>query len=567
MDRISVVSDVLVIGSGAAGMMAAKAAADKGAQVVLVDKSIIGRGGATVLAQMTVAVALGEAEQDSIQTHFEDTMNGSRGLADPAIVQAIVERGPELINELERYGVKWAKTAEGIRSQVVAPGHTRRRCVYVDILNTGGATSAGLRKAIWKNPLIARHKNIMITKIVVEQGKAVGAIGFEFETLKLVKFTAKSIILATGGLTEIYARNSASANMTGDGFMLAAEAGAQLRDMELIQFFPIAHLYPPLVGIDPIMWDPFRYKLGGQLLNGLYEEFMDKYNNEVSGVYTASRDQTSFAIFNEVKEGRGSKHGGAYLDFTMVEEHKIKEAFGPTIDLLARQGVDLTKDYVEVAPMAHFTMGGIKVNPQMETTVKGLYACGELIHGMHGANRLSGNALTEAFVSGRIAGEQGSTTSEALCEWSETLIDEEEKRLKQIWYPKDVTKDEQSMLSIKHELQHIMWVGAGALRSAEKLEKAKEELQQLYKKCRETALAPTTSFALPLLEKLELENMIKLSEAIIAGAHRRKETRGAHVRLDYDQTNDEAISFIYERINKAEWKLEEVRVAQNLVEG
>jgi succinate dehydrogenase / fumarate reductase flavoprotein subunit/fumarate reductase (CoM/CoB) subunit A len=325
MEPLHLQTDVLVVGSGAAGLMAARAAADEGARVILTDKSLISRGGATILAQMTVAVALGEAEEDSTEIHFEDTMKGSRGLADPKIVRAVVERGPEVILEAEGYGVKWARTPDGKRSQAFAPGHSKARCVYVDILNTGGATAAGLKKAIWKDEKIQRLKNVMITKVVVENGRAVGAIGFEMEEYRPISIAASSVILATGGLTEVFERNSASANMTGDGFVLAAEAGAEVRDMEMVQFFPIAHLFPPLVGIDPIMWDPFRYKLGGRLLNGFKEEFMDKYNGEVAGKYTAARDQTTLAIFREVEAGRGTPHGGAYLDFTMVPEDKLKE--------------------------------------------------------------------------------------------------------------------------------------------------------------------------------------------------------------------------------------------------
>ncbi|WP_214626434.1 FAD-binding protein [Paenibacillus agaridevorans] len=560
MKPLYVQTDVLVIGSGAAGMVAAKAAADKGSRVVLADKSIIGRGGATVLAQMTVAVALGEAEEDHPDIHFEDTIKGSRGMADPDIVRTIVDRGPELINELEGYGVKWARTAEGIRSQVVAPGHSRRRCVYVDILNTGGATSAGLRRAIWKDKAIERIKNIMITKIVVEDGRAVGAIGFSIEQLQPVKIDAKAIILATGGLTEIYERNSASANMTGDGFVLAAEAGAELRDMEMVQFFPIAHLHPPLVGIDPIMWDPFRYKLGGRLLNGLQEEFMDRYNNETSGVYTAARDQTSFAIFSEVKEGRGTPHGGAYLDFRMVPEPKLKEAFGSTIDLLSRQGIDLTKDLVEVAPMAHFTMGGIKINTQMETTIEGLYACGELINGMHGANRLSGNALTEAFVSGRIAGEQAARLQTSVT-WSDERVEEEFARLEDLWHPRQVAQDEGSMLAIKHELQKVMWEGAGPLRTEEKLVAAGQQLAALRDRVIRTALAKSSAYVLNLVEKVELLHMIMLGEAIVEGALLRKETRGAHVRLDYEQSYKQPVSIQYKWHRDGAWELQSHRLS------
>ncbi|TVY09259.1 FAD-binding protein [Paenibacillus cremeus] len=565
MNPLHIQTEVLVIGSGAAGLMAAKAAASEGAKVVLVDKSLVGRGGATILAQMTVAVALGEAEEDSPDIHFEDTMKGSRGMADPEIVRTIVDRGPELIREVEGFGVKWARTPDGKHSQVVAPGHSRRRCVYVDILNTGGATSAGLRKAIWKDASIERMKNIMITKLVVEDGQVIGAVGFAMEQFQPVTIAANAVILATGGLTEIYERNSASANMTGDGFVLAAEAGAELRDLEMVQFFPIAHLHPPLVGIDPIMWDPFRYKLGGRLLNGQQEEFMDKYNSEVSGNYTAARDQTTFAIFKEVEAGRGTPHGGAYLDFRMVPEEKLKEAFGPVIDILRNQGVDLTRDMVEVAPMAHFTMGGIRVNSSMETTVPGLFACGELIYGMHGANRLSGNAITEALVSGRIAAEVAAK-AERQPDASERLQSElakELQRLEQFWHPREVDKDEVSILSVKHELQKLMWEGAGPLRTEAGLSRAAELLRELSERVEGIALAKQSYFALTLVEKLELVHMIKLSEAIIMGAQARRETRGAHVRLDYDQAYADAISTQFQLEANRQWTMKEMTLSES----
>ncbi|MBM6997734.1 FAD-binding protein [Paenibacillus sp. DXFW5] len=562
MGPLHLQTDVLVVGSGAAGLMAARAAADEGARVILTDKSLISRGGATILAQMTVAVALGEAEEDNPEVHFEDTMKGSRGLADPNIVRAVVERGPEVILEAEGYGVKWARTPDGKRSQAFAPGHSKARCVYVDILNTGGATAAGLKKAIWKDEKIQRLKNVMITKVVVEEGRAVGAIGFEMEAYRPISIAASSVILATGGLTEVYERNSASANMTGDGFVLAAEAGAEVRDMEMVQFFPIAHLFPPLVGIDPIMWDPFRYKLGGRLLNGQMEEFMDKYNGEVAGKYTAARDQTTLAIFREVEAGRGTPHGGAYLDFTMVPEEKLKEAFGPVIDILRNQGVDLTKDMVEVAPMAHFMLGGVRVDEAMHTRVPGLLASGELIYGMHGANRLSGNAITEALVTGRIAGE--TAAREKRNELDEAAVrrafDREMERLTQFWHPVPVDRDTASLQTFKRKLQQIMWKGAGPLRTESGLQEALEDLRALREELNSISLAKQDKFALSLFEKLEAANMLKVSEAIVLGALERKETRGAHVRLDYDDTLTQPSSYSYVLNEAGEWVVSEIQL-------
>lgn len=561
MDKLHLRTDVLIIGAGAAGMMAARAAADEGADVILTDKSLIGRGGATILAQMTVAVALGEAEEDNPQIHFEDTMKGSRGLADPAIVRAVVERGPEVILEAESYGVKWARTPDGKRSQAFAPGHSKARCVYVDILNTGGATSAGLKKSIWKDKQVKRLKNIMITKIVVEEGRAIGAVGFEMEQFRPVSIAASSVILATGGLTEAFARNSASANMTGDGFVLAAEAGAEVRDMEMVQFFPIAHLFPPLVGIDPIMWDPFRYKLGGRLLNGNEEEFMDRYNGEVAGKYTAARDQTTLAIFREVEAGRGTPHGGAYLDFRMVPEDKLKEAFGPVIDILRNQGVDLTKDMVEVAPMAHFMLGGVRVDDQMHTRVPGLLASGELIYGMHGANRLSGNAITEALVTGRIAGETAARELGAVDEAAvQQALDAEIAALERFWHPQPVERDTASLQAFKRKLQLVMWQGAGPLRTESGLREALKAVEGLQQELNEISLARPGKFALSLIEKVEAANLLKIGEAIILGALERKETRGAHVRLDYDDTLDIPYSSSFEMSGDGRWQLKQIEL-------
>jgi succinate dehydrogenase/fumarate reductase flavoprotein subunit len=556
---IDITTDVLVIGAGAAGMMAARAASDAGSSVTLVDKSLIGRGGATIMAQMTVAVALGDAEPDSPDIHAEDTIAGSRGLADPAIVHAITDRGPELIREVERYGANWARTPDGRHSQVVAPGHSRRRCVYVDVLRSGEAVSAALRKANTHDPHIRRLNNVMVTRLVQDDNAVVGAVGFMLEQLAPVHIAARAVIVATGGLTQVYARTSASAPMTGDGMMLAAEAGAELRDMEMVQFFPIAHLYPPLVQLDPIMWDPFRYKLGGHLLNGKLDEFMDRYTGEAPGRYTATRDQTTLAIFQEVAEGRGSPHGGVYLDFRMVPLDALHEAFGPVIDILARQGIDLTRDMVEVAPMAHFMLGGIRVDPAMRTTVDRLLACGEAIYGMHGANRLSGNAMTESLVTGRIAGE---TAARMRREHDIALVTRagryEWERLATFWHPRPVDHDEIPVGALTARLQNLMWTGAGPLRTGPRLEEALAGIESLTHEAETVALGPEETFPYSKQEKVELRTMLRLSEAIVRAALARRESRGAHVRLDNPEQQEIAVSSRLLFSEPAGWSLDMV---------
>jgi succinate dehydrogenase/fumarate reductase flavoprotein subunit len=526
-------TDVLIIGAGAAGLMAARAASAAGASVVIADKSIIGRGGATIMAQMTTAVALGAAEPDSTELHAEDTWIGSRDLGERAIIDVICNRGPEVIREVEGYGANWARTADGAYSQVFAPGHSRKRCVYVDVLRTGDAVSQALR-------------NVMLTKLAKDGDRVTGALGFAIEQLEPVGISAKTTIVATGGLTFLYARNSASSNMTGDGFLLAAEAGATLRDMEMVQFFPIAHLYPPLVQLDPIMWDPFRYKLGGRLLNGKGEEFLGE-NGDASGAYTTPRDTATYKIFQEVEEGRGSPHGGAYLDFRMVPAEDLKAGFGPVIDILARQGVDLTRDMVEVSPMAHFMLGGIAVDVDMQTGVEGLLACGEAIAGMHGANRLSGNAITEALVTGRIAGETAVARRASARTPIDAALTAEWAQLQTFWYPRSVTRDEASIDDFKARLQRTMWEGAGPLRTGEKLEQALADVRALAAESADIALAPVDAFALNLQEKVELRIMLAVAESIVVPAIARRESRGAHVRLDHPEQDGVAVARFLKR--------------------
>ncbi len=551
-------TDVLVIGAGAAGLLAARAASAAGASVVLVDKSIVGRGGATVMAQMTTAVALGDAEPDTIDLHAADTLAGSRELGDAALIAAICERGPEVIREVERYGAKWARTPDGRYSQVFAPGHSRKRCVYVDVLRTGDAVSQALRSAIHRDPNVTRLSNVMVTKLATDGGRVCGELGFTIEDVRPFGIAARTTIVATGGLTQLYARNSASSNMTGDGYVLAAEAGATLRDMEMVQFFPIAHLYPPLVQLDPIMWDPFRYKLGGRLLNGEGAEFLDE-SGDAAGAYTTPRDTATAAIFREVEAGRGSPHGGAYLDFRMVPRDALEAGFGPVIDILARQGVDLTRDLVEVAPMAHFMLGGIVVDPAMRTGVEGLLACGEAIGGMHGANRLSGNAITEALVTGRIAGETAARDLGAVPSIDAALRAEWDA-LRAFWHPRAVERDEPSIGALKARLQHAMWEGAGPLRRGERLLAAADAIDAIARESADLALAPQSAFALTLQEKIELRAMLAVAEAIVKPALARRESRGAHARLDHPDTDAEAVAYVLARENDA-WIMREQSAA------
>ena len=522
-------SDVLVIGAGGAGIYAAIAAARDGCRVQLIDRSLIGRGGATVMAQMTVAVALGEQCPDHWEHHLADTLAAGRGLCDPALSQLLCENAPARIREMDAWKVGWARE-NGHLKQVHAPGHDRARCVYVDFLNTGPAVSRTLRAQLNRIAAIRRIGDVLITDVVVHQGEAVGAVGLHLVSGEAVALEAKSVIIATGGLTRLYRRNSGSLNMGGDGYALALRAGAELVDMEFVQFFPIGHLAPRMIGMDPIMWDPFRYKLGGRLLNADGEEFADRYGQAESGNYVLTRDVATYAIFKEVEAGRGSPAGGAYLSFAHVPEAELRQAFGPVIDRLAKNGIDLTKMPVEVAPIAHYHMGGVRVNAAMETRVPNLYAAGEAVGGANGANRLSGNGITEAFVFGERAGTAAAAHAKARTGsgWNDAAAD---RALESIG-ARGRAGSAPNTAALLVELQALMADNVGPFRTEEKLNAA---LQRLRKMQQELGPLPAggAQYDMVCLDWLDLRNMLLVAQCVVRAAIERKESRGAHQREDF----------------------------------
>ena len=527
-------ADVLVVGAGGAGMYAAIAAAGKDASVLLLDKSLVGRGGATIMAQMTVAAAIGHEEPDHWTDHLQDTLAAGRELCDERLARMLCENGPARIFEMDGWGAHWARGADDRIRQVKAPGHGRARCCYVDFLNTGPGVAGTLRRQVSRLGSVRRVSNVAVTEIVVHDGRAVGAVGMDVVSGEVVTMDAKAVILAAGGLTKIYRRNSASTNMGGEAYALALWAGAELIDMEFVQFFPIAHLAPRLVGMDPIMWDPFRYKLGGRLLNGDFDEFMHRYGGQDSGTYTTVRDQASYAILKEVEAGRGSPHGGVYLDFRHVPDETLRAAFGPVIDRLAHNGIDLTRTPVEVAPTAHYHMGGIRVDHRMETRVAGLYAAGEAVGGANGANRLSGNAITEALVFGECAGrEAAAAVAGSARGWNATAGGGAVDRLRAA-----LSTDAGGGIPanvLERRLQDIMWEDAGPFRTGEQLQQALDGIREL----RETPVAarPADGFNLDLQDRLELRAMLATAEAVVRAAIGRTESRGAHQRLDFQESD------------------------------
>jgi succinate dehydrogenase/fumarate reductase flavoprotein subunit len=525
-------TEILIIGAGGAGMSAAIAAVRAGAEdILLVDKSLIGRGGATVMAQMTVAAALGEQCPDDWSAHLDDTLEAGRGLCDENLAALLCHDAPGRIREMDAWRVGWARHADGHIAQVTAPGHSRPRCCYVDFLNTGPAVAATLRRQVGHIAAIRRISNLGVTDIVTADGEAVGAVALDAASGDPVTIAARAVIVATGGLTRLFERNSASANMGGEGYALALGAGAELVDMEFVQFFPIGHLAPRLVGMDPIMWDPFRYKLGGRLLDGNGREFLADYGSDETDGYTTPRDVATYAIHQEIAAGRGSPHGGVYLSFSHVPQAALAAAFGPVIERLAKNGIDLAEMPVEVAPIAHYHMGGIAVDARMATRVPGLYAAGEAAGGANGANRLSGNAIPEALVFGERAGHGAATFAAARSHgWRRTSGAAGVECVREIVAGR---KGDVGPAQLLGELRHLMWRDVGPYRNAAGLTRAVVRIAAMRSSLPRLAVMPGAAWNPTAADWFELRAGLVAAEAVARAALRRTESRGAHQREDF----------------------------------
>jgi succinate dehydrogenase/fumarate reductase flavoprotein subunit len=393
--------------------------------------------------------------------------------------------------------------------------------------------AATLRRKVSEISEIRRVSNLAVIDVLVRDGRVLGAVALNLIDGDLVTLQAKVVVLAAGGLTKIYARNSASANMGGEAYALALWAGAELIDMEFVQFFPIGHLAPRLVGMDPIMWDPFRYKLGGKLLNGQFDEFIDRYGSSDFGKYSATRDIAAYAILREVEAGRGTPHGGAYLDFRHISEAALRNAFGPVIDRLLANSIDLTKMPVEVGPIAHYHMGGARVDANMRTRVEGLYAAGEAVGGANGANRLSGNAITEAFVFGAQAGSGAAEKAKRTkFGWDETFATQWRSRIDKLG--RDPASPGTTPARLQAELQTLMWEKAGPFRSGENLAAALARIEEMQRHVLpHLSVGADRQFNLDLQDWFELRAMLAAAEAVVRSALARTESRGAHQREDF----------------------------------
>ena len=526
-------TDVLIVGAGGAGLRAAFEADALGAAVTLVDKSIVGRGGATVMALCQACAALGFADEDDWRIHFEDTIKAGKLLNNQEMVEVLAKEAPDRLLELERYGLRFDRLENGAIRQDRAPGHSRKRAAFVN-LHTGQAMVVALLRELKRHPRILKWNNVLVTRLLAEGGRMVGAVGLDIVRGEPVAFRAPAVVITTGGGSWLYPRNSGGPNLTGDGYALADRAGAELVDMEFPQFIATHALYPRPLGVNVCFPSAVRYRTGGVLLNALGEQFLSRYAAEE---VMSTRDAQCYAVAMEVRSGRGTPHGGVYCDLSTAGSAVMDREYGRRfLERVKAAGVDIREGPIEVGNDAHFFMGGVRVNPRCEASVAGLFAAGEAAGGVHGANRLTGNALAELFVFGARAGRFAAeyACSAGRTDLPETMLADEAARLELRRQPRP---DRIRPLALRRQVGQLFWEHLGPIRCARGMRVTFDEVRRMREEDL-PRLSPANGFRvynLDWVETLEAESMLDVAETIAYAASVRKESRGAHFREDYPQ--------------------------------
>ena len=530
MERETYQADVLVIGSGGAGSRAAIEAKKHGLDVIIVSKGLSFKSGCTTLAEggYNAAFAYVDAD-DSTQAHLEDTLKGGGYLNDPELARILVEEAPERLTELESYGALFDRQESGKLNQRPFGGQTyRRTCFQGD--RTGHEMMTALKEEIIRQD-IQTVDEVMITTLLQDaEGRVGGACGISLSDTKFMVFLAKSTIVTTGGAGWFYPVTSNALQKTGDGYAMVWNAGADLLDMEQVQFHPTGMLYPDSRrGV--LVTEAVRGE-GGRLINSQGERFMTNYDPRGE---LATRDVVARAIYNEIMEGRGTPSGGVYLDVTHLPPEVIEEKLETMLLQFQDVGVDIRKEPMEVAPTAHHFMGGSRINPQCETNIPNLYAAGEAAGGVHGANRLGGNALAETQVFGRRAGEAAAkNVFKSNFELESVSLDREEERIGKLFQDGDYHP-----FQLKKELQEVMWNNVAIIRREKGLKSALKEITAIEDKMERMIVPDVKGYNQHLLDALELENMVLIAKLVTKSALIREESRGAHYRADYPDTKDE----------------------------
>ena len=518
--------DVLVIGAGGAGLRAAIESLAQGASVGVVSKSLLGKAH-TVMAEGGIAAAMANVDtQDDWRTHFRDTMRGGKMLNNWRMAQLHAQEAPERVRELEQWGALFDRTADGNILQRAFGGHTYKRLCHV-----GDRTGLEMIRTLQDRGVhmgFDVYMECTIVRLLTDGGRCAGAIGYWREQ-------AKSVVIATGGIGKAWPITSNSWEYTGDGMALAYEAGADLMDLEFVQFHPTGMVWPP--GVQGLLVTEAVRGEGGILRNKMGERFMEKYDPKRMELST--RDVVARSIYTEVKEGRGTEHGGAYLDIS----HKPAEYVKKKLPSMYHQfkelaDVDITKEPMEVGPTCHYVMGGIRVEAETEqTTLPGLFAAGEAAAGLHGANRLGGNSLSDLLVFGRRAGEAAAKHAKEVSAPSldQGQIDEAERYALAPFQ----RQGGENPYAIHRDLQTVMQSLVGIFRTREDMEKALGELGKLNERWSHTSVEGSRMFNPGWHLALDLRSMLTISEAVTRSALVREESRGAHSRIDFPELSAE----------------------------
>jgi succinate dehydrogenase / fumarate reductase flavoprotein subunit len=556
--------DVLVVGAGGAGLRAAIAASAAGVKVGMVCKSLLGKAH-TVMAEGGIAAALANVdERDDWRVHFADTLRGGQYLSQPRMAEIHAKEAPDRVRELEAWGALFDRTADGRILQRNFGGHRYPRLAHV-----GDRTGLEMIRTLQDYGIhqgIEVHMECTVTRLLKDDGRVVGAFGYERERGRFLLFRAKAVILATGGIGRAYAITSNSWEYTGDGHALAYEAGADLIDMEFVQFHPTGMVWPPSVrGI--LVTEGVRGE-GGVLRNRdgrrfMFDDVPPLYRDQTAddeeegwrycqGDKDArrppellTRDHVARCIVREVREGRGSPHGGVFLDISWIRERipHAAEHIKKKLPSMYHQfhqlaGIDITREPMEVGPTTHYMMGGIRVDPETQmSSVPGLFAAGECGAGLHGANRLGGNSLSDLLVFGQRAGEHAAQFAQDTGDGGTGRIDEAEveaaARRALAPFERNGGPGGENPYQIQDELQQMMQDLVGIVRRGEEMERALDGLRRLRERAEKVAVAGHREYNPGWHTALDLPNLLTVSELITRAALERQESRGAQFRDDF----------------------------------
>ena len=521
--------DVLIIGAGGAGLRAATEALANGASVGIVCKSLLGKAH-TVMAEGGIAAAMANVDPgDDWRTHFGDTMRGGKLLNNWRMAQIHAQEAPDRVRELEQWGALFDRTEDGRILQRAFGGHSFKRLCHV-----GDRTGLEMIRTLQDRGVqmgFDVYMECTITRLLTDGGRVVGAFGYWRENGRFVVFKAKSIVLATGGIGKAYQITSNSWEYTGDGMALAYEAGAELMDMEFVQFHPTGMVWPP--GVQGLLVTEAVRGEGGTLRNRTGERFMERHDPKRMELST--RDVVARAIYTEVKEGRGTEHGGAYLDISHKPAEYVKRKL-PSMyhQFLELADVDITKGPMEVGPTCHYMMGGVRVEAETAaTTIPGLFAAGEVAAGLHGANRLGGNSLSDLLVFGRRA---GVAAAEHAKKQGAASVDpaQIEAAEREALAPFE-RKTNENPYMVHADLQQAMQSLVGIFRVEQDLQSALGKIAELKDRANRLSVTGSRMFNPGWHLCADLKSLLTVSEAVTRCALARKESRGAHSRIDFSK--------------------------------